>query len=86
MTAQNKPTWMARHIDWEQAIRIPAQFRAHDLNDRAIDTSNARYAKAQRLRRRLLADGERTYTAYSAHELLEIDSQADRARPGHPLG
>jgi len=72
MTANNQPTWMARRR-W----RDP---------EPPIDTSKARRVQQARLMRRLLADGERTYAAYSANELIEIESQADRARPGHPLG
>ena len=72
--------------DYDAPIRIPAQFRAHDLNEQYIDTSKARRVESKRLRARLLTDGERTYTAYSANELLEIESQADQARPGHFLG
>jgi hypothetical protein len=36
------------------------------------------------LRSRLLQDGERTYHAYSADELIEIDSLAHHGRPGQP--
>ena len=50
------------------------------------DAATARRVQSRRLYRHLLTDGERTYSAYSANELLEIESQADRARPGHPLG
>lgn len=39
-------------------------------------------APSRLLKRRLVTDGERTYTAYSADELLEIDSQAHHGRPG----
>lgn len=39
-------------------------------------------AQRRRLRGRLLKDGERTYTAYSADELIEIDSLAHHGRPG----
>ncbi len=71
---------------YEPTIRISADFDPHDDNHHYIDTSRAKRAPSQRLRHRLLADGERTYTAYSANELLEIESQSDRARPGHFLG
>ena len=69
MTADNQPTWMARRR-WKDP-------------EPAIDTSRVRRAQSTRLRKRLLTDGERTYTAYSVNELLEIESQSDRARPGH---
>lgn len=36
------------------------------------------------LRDRLVKDGERTYHAYSADELIEIDSLAHHGRPGMP--
>ncbi len=36
------------------------------------------------LRRRIVQDGERTYTAYSADEFIEIDSLAHHGRPGRP--
>ncbi len=84
----NGMDWLAerlREIE-QRPIRIPAQFRAHDNGGTYIDTSKAKYAQSKRLRHRLLADGERTYAAYSANELLEIESQADRARPGHFFG
>lgn len=41
-------------------------------------------AQRRGLRGRLLKDGERTYTAYSADELIEIDSLAHHGRPGRP--
>ena len=73
--------------DYTPPIKIPWNFRLHgDETHYNLDISQARYAESKRLRRRLLADGERTYAAYSANELLEIESQADRARPGHPFG
>jgi hypothetical protein len=34
--------------------------------------------------RRVVQDGERTYHAYSADELIEIDSLAHHGRPGQP--
>ena len=34
------------------------------------------------LGKRIVQDGERTYTAYSADELIEIDSLAHHGRPG----
>jgi hypothetical protein len=40
----------------------------------------------RRLRRRLVVDQGRTLIAYDAHQLLEDESDHDRARPGHPLG
>jgi len=30
--------------------------------------------------------GFRTYTAYKAHDVLSVDSEESRARPGHPVG
>jgi hypothetical protein len=41
-------------------------------------------ARQRLLRGRLVQDGERTYHAYSADELIEIDSLAHHGRPGMP--
>jgi len=41
-------------------------------------------ARGRRLRARLTQDGERSYYAYSADELIEIDGQAHHGRPGMP--
>ena len=41
-------------------------------------------ARARVLRGLLIQDGERTYHAYSAEELIEIDSLAHHGRPGMP--
>ena len=41
-------------------------------------------APNRRLSSRLVSDGERTYRAYSADELIEIDSLAHHGRPGMP--
>lgn len=41
-------------------------------------------ARSRVLRGRLVQDGERTYHAYSADELIEIDSLASHGRPGVP--
>lgn len=41
-------------------------------------------ARRRLLRRRIVEDGERTYVAYSADELIEIESLANHGRPGHP--
>ncbi len=41
-------------------------------------------AKQRRLRGRLIQDGERSFHAYSADELIEIDSLAHHGRPGVP--
>jgi Tfp pilus assembly protein FimT len=48
-------------------------------------------AKAQRsvpvrVVKRQVVTGAQTYIAYDAHHLLEADSEATLARPGHPLG
>lgn len=47
-----------------------------------------RYLRAKtpirRLSQRIIQDGERTYRAYSADELIEIDSLAHHGRPGMP--
>ena len=72
MTANNQPTWMARRR-WRDPEPL-------------IDTSRSQRVQCARLYRRLLTDGERAYAAYGANELIEIESQADRARPGHPFG
>lgn len=36
------------------------------------------------LQHRLVVDGERTFHAYSADELMSIDAEMDHARPGLP--
>ena len=41
-------------------------------------------AQLRRLQHRLVQDGERTFHAYSADELIEIDSLAHHGRPGMP--
>ena len=41
-------------------------------------------ARPRVLNKRLIQDGERSYMAYSADELIEIDSLATHGRPGHP--
>ena len=71
MSADNDPTWMARHRPASPAFTgKPVQ--------------GGENARARLLRGRLLKDGERTYRAYSADELIEIDSLAHHGRPGMP--
>lgn len=49
------------------------------------EVTGGKPARARRLRRNLVVDGERTYHAYSADELLEIENQASHyRRPGLP--
>ena len=48
------------------------------------DARKAARAKSRQLNARLVQDGERTYTAYSLDELMEIDSELDAGRPGLP--
>jgi hypothetical protein len=50
--------------------------------DKAVEGGQKSHRR--RLGSRLVQDGERTYTAYSADELIEIDSIAHHGRPGHP--
>ena len=51
-----------------------------------VDTTEAERAGTRLLRRRLIQDGERTYRAYSADELIELDNLAHHGRPGHLHG
>jgi hypothetical protein len=72
MSAQNQPTWMARRR-W----RDP---------EPTIDTSRAKRVQPTTIRiARVILSGKR-YASYSVHELLEHESESDRARPGHPFG
>src|SRR5689334_10892786 len=45
------------------------------------DFDKAERAVGRRLNKRLVADGERTYRAYSLDELIEIASEAEMGRP-----
>ncbi len=36
-------------------------------------------------RRRLVVEGAKTFTAFSAHDLLDMDSHAKYGRPGFPF-
>jgi hypothetical protein len=48
------------------------------------DAARAERTSGRRLRGRLVSDGERTYRAYSADELIAIDGEAHHGRPGLP--
>jgi hypothetical protein len=108
MTADNAPTWMARHIEsWHgtrngyeyhkcRCLDCRAAYALYHRQHRATRPPSPEFtgkpilggvmAKDRVLRGRLTQDGERTYTAYSADELIEIDSKLTRGRPGHLFG
>lgn len=77
---------MTRRVDYPQ----PRDFAGDGIHshDSRLDreATFAERAKSRQLRGRLLQDGERTYTAYSLDELIEIDSLATHGRPGHLFG
>jgi hypothetical protein len=77
MTADNEPTWMARHRAGRGYSLIPDP----DTRFPALDRDAAKAQRAQsrppRVRR---IEG---YVAYDLHSLLEHESESDRARPGH---
>ena len=75
MSADNDLTWMARHR------RFEAEPETRMLGK---PVHGGEKAKDRRLRGRMIQDGERSYMAYSADELIEIDSLARHGRPGHP--
>ena len=58
----------------------------HDLRsaaERSLDTGNCERATSRPVRPRRLVAGNKTYAAYSAHELLQSESDTNLARPGH---
>jgi hypothetical protein len=71
---------MSRHAVWKGRDFVGDGMRV--IRPLPLD-SVEKYAR-RRLMRRLVEDGERRYTAYSAEELLEIDSRSAHARPGMP--
>ena len=73
MSGANNLTWMARHRRFEPETRLVGK-----------PVQGGEKAKDRRLRGRMIQDGERSYMAYSADELIEIDSLARHGRPGHP--
>ena len=73
MSADNDLTWMARHRRFEADSKLVGK-----------PVQGGEKAKDRRLRGRMIQDGERSYLAYSADELIEIDSLATHGRPGHP--
>ena len=76
MSAANDRTWMARHrrFEGEPEPRLVGK-----------PVHGGEKAKDRRLRGRMIQDGERSYMAYSADELIEIDSLAHHGRPGLPF-
>lgn len=50
------------------------------------DISKAERAVLRPPRMRQITEGRVRYAAFDAHQLLEQLSEAERARPGHPLG
>ena len=77
MTAQNDPTWMARRRG-PRLTRV--EFNPNAAAERDAPTAT-RAQPQQPVMRRI-----KGYVAYDLHSLLEHESDADRARPGHPLG
>lgn len=60
-----------------------------DFNERFAcerDFKTAERPVTRQPQKRLLVTDGKTYAAWDAHQLLEQLSEADRARPGHPLG
>lgn len=55
-------------------------------NNHGIDISRAERPTPRKLRRHTLEQDGRRYTAFDCHSLLEHENEADRSRPGHPLG
>ena len=75
MSAANDLTWMARHRRFEAEPETRMLGKPVHGGEKAQD---------RRLRGRMIQNGERSYMAYSADELIEIDSLATHGRPGHP--
>lgn len=77
---------MTRATDYPQPRNFPGDgihtSRVQAMLDR--EAERAEKARQRTLRGRLVQDGERTYHAYSADELIEIDSLAHHGRPGVP--
>jgi hypothetical protein len=74
-------------IDWSLNREGLAQGEHHEhavTRDYNLDTSKAERAGILPVRRRKLVLGARTYTAFSAHDLLEHEAHNNPARPGHP--
>jgi hypothetical protein len=69
---------------WQMMTGFQIPERADHAVDRVIDTTNATLARRRRISKRIVQDGERTYTAYSADELIALESYGDMGRPGHP--
>jgi hypothetical protein len=65
-----------------------ASFRAGEYGDGRgggqRDASRALRAQRLQPRKRLLVEGVKTFTAFSAHDLLDMDSHAKYGRPGVP--
>ncbi len=78
MSANNDPTWMARHVPFAKAVNLGLE--------KPVDISQAEYHRPMQVRRRQVTLGSKTLTAFSAHDLLESESDHDRSRPGHPFG
>lgn len=73
-------------IDWSlyrEGVE-PGKHHDHAVKDAHLDTSKAGRAGILPVRRRKLVLGAKTYTAFSAHDLLEHEAHNNPARPGHP--
>ncbi len=51
---------------------------------REPDAVDAKYAQRLAPRKRQVVEGVKTFTAFSAHDLLDMDSHAKYGRPGMP--
>ena len=69
---------------WDGIVNYPGVARGAGRLEVGEPVQGGEKARRRRLQRRLVVDGERTYTAYSADELIEIDSIAHHGRPGLP--
>ena len=62
--------------------RFKAEFRSSSAAER--DAVSAQRTQLRQPRRHVLVDGTTTFTAFSAHDLLDMDSHAKYGRPGMP--
>jgi hypothetical protein len=68
---------------------VRVSFRAGEYGDGRgggqRDASRALRAHRLAPRKRLVVEGAKTFTAFSAHDLLDMDSHAKYGRPGQPF-